>query len=152
MAIHNMNFARDFKRVWSGTTGHYWTAVAALTVLNSLILGATSAIAGLSVEAFTSGAREVVMINVFALTLLVWPTMSLMMKGLHSRRKWCCWGAVTHGLAVFVLMEAYFGKPFGLASGSVIANLAPTMMFMGLSAWLMVEWRVSRKTSAVSVS
>jgi hypothetical protein len=48
-------------------------------------------------------------------------------------------------------MEAYFGKPFGLTSGSTVANLAPTMMFMGLSAWLIVEWHASRKNTSVSM-
>ncbi len=134
----------------SRVSKHYWVAVAALTVVNTGLLGATSAIAGLSVDSFTSGAREVVIINVMALTLLVWPTMALTVKGLYARRKWCCWGAAMHAVSVFVLMEAYFGKPFGLASESVVANLMPTILFMGLSAWLIVEWRASRETVTIS--
>ena len=101
-------------------------------------------------DAFTTGAREVVIINVLALTLLVWPTMAMTVRGLYARRKWCCWGAAMHATAVFMVMEAYFGKPFGLASESTIANLMPTLMFMGLSAWLMIEWRASRVNSVAS--
>lgn len=130
----------------------YWVAVAALTVVNTCLLGATSAIAGLSVSSFTTGAREVVLINVMALTLLVWPTMALTVRGLYARRNWCCWGAATHAAAVFILMEAYFGKPFGLASESTIANLIPTVLFMGLSAWLLVEWRMLRSPQPVKQS
>ena len=81
-----------------------------------------------------------------ALTLLVWPTMALTVRGLYARRKWCCWGAAMHGAAVFMLMEAYFGKPFGLASDSAVANLMPTLLFMGLTSWLIVEWRASRSS------
>lgn len=147
---------QEFKTLFANTanriSSHYWVAVATLTAINTVLLGATSAVAGLSVEAFTSGAREVVIINVLALTLLVWPTMALTVKGLHARRKWCCWGAAMHAIAVFALMEAYFGKPFGLASGSTLANLMPTILFMGLSAWLIVEWRATRKFQSTSTA
>jgi len=141
-----------FYRLVGGLARRYWMAVAALTVVNTMLLGATSAVAGLSVVSFTSGTREVVIINVLALTLLVWPTMSLLVKGLYARRKWAWWGAAMHAVSVFAVMEAYFGKPFGLASDSVIANLLPTVLFMGLTAWLFVEWRSLRKTAEISVA
>ncbi|MEL7544554.1 MAG: hypothetical protein AAGJ70_12345 [Pseudomonadota bacterium] len=126
--------------------GRYWAMLGALTAVNTIALGATGAVAGLSVEAFTSGAREVAIINVLALTLLVWPTLTLTVRGFAARRRWCFWGALLHAVGVFAVMEVYFGKPFGLASGSAIANLVPTLLFLSLAAWLIIEWRETRNT------
>ncbi|MEO0618488.1 MAG: hypothetical protein AAFZ01_04335 [Pseudomonadota bacterium] len=132
------------KRVARMFNRRYWATLGALTMANIVALGATGAMAGLSVDAFTSGAREVVIINVLALTLLVWPTLALTVRGLAARRRWCFWGALLHTVGVFAVMEVYFGKPFGLASGSAIANVVPTLLFLSLAAWLIVEWRETR--------
>lgn len=122
----------------------YWAAVLALTLANLLVLGATSAIAGFAITAFTGPSSELIIINMAAMTVLFWPTAACAMRGFAERRTLCLWGAAIHAAGVVLLMEAYFGKPSGLLDGSVMAQSLPTLIALGLTAWITVEWRVHR--------
>ncbi|MEL6287563.1 MAG: hypothetical protein AAFQ42_05875 [Pseudomonadota bacterium] len=128
----------------------YWSTFALLFVVNTLVLGMSGALAGLSLDAITTGAREVVVINVLAMTLLIWPILSLTVRGLAARRSWCLGLAGVHALGMFALMEIYFGKPLGLASASPAANVLPTLLFIGLTSWVVAEWRALRQTQGRS--
>ena len=126
----------------------YWLAVLALTIANTIVLGATSAVAGFTITPFSGPSSELVILNILALTILFWPTAAFTIRRLFERRTLCFLGAAIHMLGVFLLMETYFGKPSGLLSGSTMAQSLPTLIALGLTAWITVEWQTRRNAPA----
>ncbi len=124
----------------------YWLWVVALTLANTAFLGITSAAAGLSLDSYIAGAREVVFLNMLALTLLFWPALALTLRRLHERQNWAWWGLAIHALAVLAFMMVYFGKPFALPEFATTIRLLPTVLFLVVAAWLVLELLIIDRT------
>jgi len=134
----------------------YWSALAMSAFVNAVLLFAVSVAVGVGPEDFLNGSREVVMINMVALTVLVWPGVSVAVASMMTGRNHALWVVALYPLAILVFMATFFGKPFAVAPAGGILKLAPTACFVAMSAWLVVEWfagsshahaRASRRTN-----
>jgi len=130
---------RSFGVKEKSSPANYWIAVAILTLANTIALGITSAAAGLSLNSFIEGSREVVFLNMIALTVLLWPAIAVAVRGLRERHDRAWIGVGLHTVTVFVFMFAYFGKPFDVPGLTGSFKALPTVLFMVVAAWLMVE-------------
>ncbi len=117
----------------------YWLAIALLTAFNVAILSATSWAAGLTLQSFTHRAPEVAALNIIALTLLFWPGIGVTLRRLDARQDRAWWGLAVYAFAVFAFMITFYDKPFAIGATPSFVNLLPTILYVILSAWLIVE-------------
>ena len=144
--------ARALRRTRGGlATLPYWAAVAVVSLANVALLSIGCGCAGLSFEAFLEGRREVAFLNMIALTVLLWPGVAVAVSGLTRGERFGWWGVALYPLAVLTFMAAFFGKPFSLDVLAGFSRLLPTVLFLLMAAWLIVEIGTrptSRRTAA----
>lgn len=123
----------------------YWIAITLFTGCNMIVLVATSAVAGLTLDSYMEGSPAVAVINMIAFTSLLWPGLAITLRRLDECKNGTWWGLVIYIVAVFVFMITFFGKPFEVGALPTAFNLLPTILFVILSAWLVVEFLVIRR-------
>lgn len=117
----------------------YWLGIGIVSCANLAIITTLSYAAGLTLDDYLYGAQSIIVVHLVALTLLFWPSMAVTIKRLHDRNTSGWWGALLHVFGVFVFMQAYFRKPFMVDVQPDLLNIVPTLVFLVLAAWLIVE-------------
>ncbi|MBI1384161.1 MAG: hypothetical protein GC150_04550 [Rhizobiales bacterium] len=127
-------------RALQGAGGvRYGLVMTAVAAGLGAVLAACGAAAGLSYQALATGTTEVVIGHMALLTVLLWPSMAMLVRGQQRRTPGAWLGVALYPLALIAFMAAYFGKPFDLAVAGPSGKLAAAALAMLMGSWLIVE-------------
>ncbi len=113
-----------------------WRTSAVLSLAIFLALLVIARLTGLALADRLAPGEAVTLVNMLALTVLVWPVAGLALRCLAARRGRQCWGALLYPPAVVAFMVVSFGKPVALPELPAALELAPTVLIAVITAWL----------------
>lgn len=127
----------------------YWLAVALLALVLTGMLALAGRLGGIGLGEAASGTRAIIVLDILALSILLWPSVAVSIRRLADRST-PGWGLTPMLFgALFVLMLAFFGKPFALGSVAALAPVA-TLMVIVLAAWLVVDTLVASRQRSMA--
>ena len=113
-----------------------WRSGALLSLAIFLALLVIARLTGLALADRLAPAEAMTLVNMLALTLLIWPVSGLALRYLAARKGRRCWGALLYPLAVLAFMVVSFGKPVALPDLPAALELVPTVLIAIIAAWL----------------